>query len=350
MLDVSARLSALVAFAVAAHGQAAPRSAKTILRDFDRVAMPSMSDGSDPESVRRFRDAIDAGCTRKAELAAELQRCHPDHARLPAVLAIRWAGMTNALGKAAAVAQEVEALLQQQGLRDDVRTQAVLALARARLAVPTCTNEARLEAIEQAMALDGGRDHADFTAACLVDFVEQHVADPTTQRALLETAVRHWPDNAYGGRPARRWLHVLGMLGTPFVDQLPAEKRDWFTVAAADAPEFTVVQVWTGWIANDGVDEQIEALLALRREFGTSVRLLGLLNGDLEDRLPAAQAAGVDWPQTDIRDPEPMTCPFGAPKSRLYFVLDRDLTIAGVVGHAAAVPARLHQLRSAVVR
>lgn len=338
-----ASLSFLLAAAVAV-AQDTPRPAKEILRDFARVAMPSFSDGADAESVRRFRQAIDDGCRRKAELAAELQRSHPEHERLPELLAIRWAGMTNALGEADAVLTEVTPLLKSDALRDDLRREALRALARARIASAACTNLERLDAVTDLIEL-GDKDYA-FAASCLLDLVEQHVVDPATQRMLLDLAVEQWPDKPYGGRPAKRWLQLIDRIGRPFADELPAAQRPWFVDHTRDAAEFTVVQVWTGWphTGDGGKDPEIEALRALRRDFGARVRLLGLLNGDLAERLPAATEAGVDWPQIELPDPEPMACPFGAPRVGFYFVLDRDGRIAGIAGRAALLRQRIDQI------
>jgi len=324
----------LLTFAAMAQGEAPPRRAAAILRDFDRVAMPSFSDGNDAESARRFKQAIDDGCARQAELAAELQRAHPDHARLPAVLSIRWAGMTNARGLADEVANEVGALLQQEGLREDVREQALLARSRAMIVSARFTDLERLDAVRATLAIEGQDDRI---ANDFVDLVERHVVDPETQRTLLEAVVKRWPDNPYGGRTAKRWLHVLGMIGKPFGEQLPASLRQWFAAETKAACDFTVVHFWMGWVAVDDPDDDVPALQALRLGLGERVRLLGLINDDAADRLPAVRAAGVDWPQAELRDEKPMTTPFGAPRAGLCFVLDRNGNVVGITGRAGSV-------------
>ena len=95
----------------------------------------------------------------------------------------------------------------------------------------------------------------------------------------------------------------------------------------------------------DGEDAELNALLALRRELGPRLRLLGLMNGNVEDRLPAAKAAGVDWPQTHIADPAAMACPFGLPQSLAYFVLDKELRVVGITARAGAIGKRIAQLQ-----
>ena len=93
-----------------------------------------------------------------------------------------------------------------------------------------------------------------------------------------------------------------------------------------------------------GSRKEIEALGALRAEFGNAVRVIGLLNGDLAERLPAAEQAGVAWPQLPIEGPKPYGSPLGVGRMPCYFVLDADLTIVGVVGSAKAAALRLRQL------
>ncbi|MFY9341429.1 MAG: hypothetical protein WAT39_02990 [Planctomycetota bacterium] len=342
---------ASLALVAAAHAQDAPRTAAQILRDFDRVAMPSFSDGSDSESVKRFKAAIEKGCRQKAEFAAELQRKHPDHERLPEVLSIRWAGMTNALGMADDVAKELATLLQADKLRADVKREAVQARARAMLVSKSFDNLARLDAVSAVLEDREGDDgHA---ASLLLDFVEDHVVDPETQRTLLGIAIDRWPDDPYGGRPAKRWLALVDRIGKPFVEQLPAEHRAWFGETTTGDAEFTIVQVWMGWVNDrdgDGKDPELAALQQLRQDLGDRVRVLGLVDGKLEERRPAMQQAGVDWPQHEFTDQEPMRTPFGAPRVGFYFVLDQKLQVAGVVGRAASLRERIDQLRAQAAR
>ncbi|MEZ6038093.1 MAG: hypothetical protein R3F29_11460 [Planctomycetota bacterium] len=320
--------------------QDAVRAAADIVRDFDRVNMPSVSTGGDADGVRRFREAIQHGCRRKAELAAELQRSYPEHARLPEMLATRWAGLSNALDRADDVLQEVDQLLTQNDLREAVRNEALRARARACIASERCGDVQRLDAISAILDLPG--DYS-FAAACLTDFVERHVSAPETQRMLYEVAVAKWPGKPYGGRPARRWLAVLDGIDAPFVEQLPEATRPWFAEVTAAPAKWTVVQLWTG-LVGDAQSEEIRQLQALREQAGAEIRVIGLLNGDFEQRLPAARLAGVDWPQHEIADPEPMTNPLGMPRFGGCLLLDGELRLVGVLGRAALVKKRIAEL------
>lgn len=105
-----------------------------------------------------------------------------------------------------------------------------------------------------------------------------------------------------------------------------------------------------GWLDREGDDPELAALLALKKDLGARVRLLGLVNGDFEARMPEITKAGIDWPQAKIEDEKPMTCPFGAPKSLLYFVLDKDLKIVGIGGRAALARERIDQVLAETLR
>lgn len=233
--------SLVLAAGAFAQETAKPRSAKDILRDYDRVVMPSMSDGNSPEAVARFKKQITDGCMRQAELALELQKAHPDHARLPDVLSYRWAGMTNACDLADAVAKETAALLAQDGLRADVRSKALLARSRAMLVSEAFDDMERLEAVRATIDLEGEEEYA---AHGMVELVDRHIVDPETQRMLLDIVVKRWPDAKYGSGDAKRWLKVFERIGKPFAEQLPAANREWFAQSTKQPAEFTVVQLW----------------------------------------------------------------------------------------------------------
>lgn len=319
----------------------AKRPAKEILREFDSVRMPSMSDGADPESVRRFKKEIHDGCSKMAALALELHQSHPDHARVAALLDNRWSGLTHACDRADEVAKETAALLQQEGLRDDVKKQALLARARAMIASENFTDVERIDAVRATMVI---KDEDDRLASSMIDLVERHIADPETQKMLFEIVVETWPDAKYGTRDAKALLRLHEAIGKPFAELLPEANRAWFAEQTKAASEFTVAQLWMGWLDRDGEDDDLKALKATRKKFGERVRLVGFLHGALEARMADAKRAGVDWPQAQIDSAEPMRNPFGAPKCELYFVLDRDLKIAGIVGRAALAGELLDQI------
>jgi len=320
----------------------AARTAQQILRDFDRVGMPSMSSGGDAASVQRFKDEIAAGCRRKAEFALELWRTQPDHARAAEVLDIRWAGMTNALGEAEKVAAETKRFLADPGLRADVRQKAAYAQAHALNGSPEATNLQRLRA---ARLLLEAAPEDERTGLCLVEFAERHLGDPEVMRPLLEIAAERWPESPHAGRPAGRMLALLDSIGRPFAEQLPEAQRTWFAEATAQPVAATVVQVWNGAIRTAGKDRELEALVALHGELGEGGRLLGLLHGDLAAKLPAAQQAGVAWPQAAIEAPAAMAQPFRSHRLPLYFVLDRQLAVVAVTWNAASLAERVRELR-----
>ncbi len=314
-----------------------PRPAAEILRDYGRVAMPSHSGGADPESVARFQAAIADGCRRQADLAWELYRGHPDHARVPEVLGTRWAGLTNALGECDAVVAETRGMLATEGLRPDVALAARHALTHALMCSGKADNSERFAALRELLQADL---RSELTGIRVMDFVQRHAGDPAVMRPLLTIAAEKWPDSGYVGRPAKRWLAVLAKVGEPFEAMLPEDVRAPLAAARGEAP-FTVVQVWGGWLRNGEQDPELATLRELRAG-GGGVAVVGLLHGNFDERLPVARKAGVDWPQLAL----PGRMPFGINRSPLYFVLDGEGRIVGVTGTAAAATARLRQLQA----
>jgi len=332
----------LLASVLPAQG-AEPRPAVEILRDFDRVVVPSSSEGSDAASTRRFREEVAKACQRKADLALEMFAAYPDHERVSELLATRWAGITNAVRDPDAVAVETADLLATSNVHDDVKREAMRARAHALIESDTASNVQRIAAVRELVAVD---PESESTGICLFDLAHARLGDPAQMKALLEQAAEQWPESVYVGRPAKNWLRVLENVGNPFLDAIPPDGRAAFEAETREPASFTVVQVWMGWLRGGADDPELAGLKALRHEFGESVRVVGLLYGDLDERLPAARAAGMDWPQLAAPRGRLTPTPGGVPSFPCYFVLDRDLVVVGVTGRAAAAAVRLRRLRS----
>ncbi|MCC6785015.1 MAG: hypothetical protein IT457_19360 [Planctomycetes bacterium] len=113
-----------------------------------------MSEGSDPASVQRFKDAIAAACRAQGALAQELWTTQPEHDRVPELLDIRWAGLTNALHAQDLVIAETRSVLLQEDLRSDARRAALLARAHAINQVDDLDPVIRLRAARELLAAD----------------------------------------------------------------------------------------------------------------------------------------------------------------------------------------------------
>ncbi|MFO1076237.1 MAG: hypothetical protein U1E73_00760 [Planctomycetota bacterium] len=315
------------------------RPANEILREFERVAMPGMSEGSDPESVRRFHEAIVQGSRRKAALALELFESFPDHERVPELLGARWALLTNAVHENDAVIVETSLLLDEADLRPELRVAATHARTHAMLLSERATTAERLRAVRELVQVD--RD-SELTGIAIVDLVEDHLADPAMMRPLLAAAQDQWPDSGYVGRPAKRWLALLDLVGKPFRDQLPPETRAAFDLATGDPGRFTVVQVWLGWVATAAGEPEIATLRTLRDDGKGDIALVGLypeFRGSRGEPVPVV----IDWPQIGLPGKGAMQSPFGANRLPIYFVLDDQLRVVTVVGRSATVASFLHR-------
>lgn len=327
--------------------QAPVRTAAAILREFHAVAMPSMSRGGDAESVARFKQAIADGCRKKAELAMELFRGHPQHDEVPRVLDVRWAGMTNALQLADDVLAETEELNRRPELRPELRRQLLQARARAALLSAKVAVPAKLEAIRDAIAF--GKDD-ERLGILLLEFAEKHVGKPESMRRLADIALENWPDSAWVANPARGMLRQLDKVGKPyelaFTDVLGGGEID---VRATGAP-FVLVQVWSGESSRQ--DDEHQQVQALRQRLGAAVlTVVGVYNrkhkGGVDGLRVMLRDAGIDWPHCydESQLKTPWEGPFAVPRTPFYYLLDADGVVVGVGYNVAAVEGRLAALR-----
>lgn len=327
----------------AQEAQPAPRSADDILREFDRVSMPGMSDGNDAESARRFHAAIEAASRTKTDLALELLQAWPDHPRLPAVLGDRWALLANALHDQDAVIVETSMLLENQTLGRDLRIAATHARTHSLLLSTQATTAEKLRAVRELVAAD---PENELTGIALVDLVADHLADPAMMRPLLAAAETRWPNSNYVARPVRRWLALLDLVGKPFAAQVPAEALPAFDLATSTSARFTIVQAWMGWVPTAAGRPEIEALRALRDASGGDVALVGMY-AEFRGQRGTPEDVPIDWPQIELPGGKGMHTPFGAPRLPVYFVLDADHKVLAVGGRATTLAGFVRGLRAA---
>lgn len=317
----------------------ASREAKAILRDFDSVSMPAMSAGSSPEARREFRAAIAAACSKKAELALELHRQHPGHRRVPELMAVRWASMSNALDRAADVVAETAALLKET-TAPELRVQAALAAARAVIVLEDVPFETRLSIVESACQIAPDEEQA---AIAMLDLAKYHCADVATMRRLCERVAEKWAGSAWSGRRASAVLKQLERIGKPieleFVDLVGGERQrsaDW-------VGKPYVIHIWS--TTTDKIREECAAIRNYRARHGLQV--VGIRtwrHRDGEDALrKELQQLGQDWPQYYAYEPgsPPVSGPWATGETPLYILVDEK-------GLASAISYRFANIAKAL--
>jgi thiol-disulfide isomerase/thioredoxin len=77
--------------ALATAAVAADRPAEEIIKEYNDVKMPTFDPKKqDQEGIEKFRTEMMKAQNRRAELAQELYRSHPDHEQVPKLLLVRW--------------------------------------------------------------------------------------------------------------------------------------------------------------------------------------------------------------------------------------------------------------------
>ncbi|MBI4882001.1 MAG: hypothetical protein HY812_20430 [Planctomycetes bacterium] len=329
--------------------QEEPRPAAKILAEFDAVRFPGMSADASEDGARRFKQEIEVAARVQVDLALELHRAHPEHARVPEAMAARWALMSNALGRANEVLAEVEELLA-AGSGGRLGTAALFARARAGLVAEDVPAEEKRAFVEEAIARDPGDP---LGGVHLIAVAKYHTQDVEEMRALCERVLAEWPDEAYASAPARGFLVQLDRIGKP----LPLEFRDVLSGETIDAADLrghpVLVHLWSGFHGEMGGElervRQLHAALGPRGLKVVGVHLWGDAGG--EEALKAALAArGIAWPQCceAAAGQEPWEGRFRTGEVPLCFLLDEAGVVRSVSYRVRNLVPAAHRMLGAV--
>jgi hypothetical protein len=321
------------------------RSASEILRDYRAVRMPSFSDGSSPEAAKRFKDAINEGCLRQAELALELYRAWPDHPQVPSTLHTRWAGMNNALGQSKAVLKEVRDVLKKEK-RKPIRAEAFAAAARAALlldAVPRKTKVKLIEGMIKAMPED------ERCPVSLLDIAKYHTSDPLEIGKICARILEHWPDSNRAAGPARRLSKHAALVGEPFAFSF----KDVASGEQVDTQSFkgkpVLVMLWSH------VSERIRKEMAAVEGMGArnqSLRVVGIHNWQLDGGAEALKKRlaelGIDWPHAYPKQEmkTPWSGRWAVGEVPFYYLVDARGNLVGISHRIRMIKERLRELKS----
>ncbi|MCR9245572.1 MAG: hypothetical protein NXI31_11110 [bacterium] len=338
---------------VGAEAASEARSAKAILADFARVPMPSFSRGNSPAAIKKFRDAIENGARRQADLAHELYVTHPEHSQVPRLLGLRWALMTNTLEFSQHVLSETQDIVQSSD-RAELVAAAHLAASWASMHVDGIEERERLQLVELAIEHN---PESELVAGHVAALVTRHLDDPERMRAIVDRGLAQWADNRWGGRDLKRVKRVLGQLGKPLGQSFGTSDAN-ADAAAADLchdEESGCTVVWmTSWLRDDA-KARVAALKAMRERVPhLQVRTVRLHSGDADREELAAELAelGVDWPVHYEASTYPVPKDSWQRFVQLgYVLLDAEGRLVGFSERLGTLARRLAALRKpAVVR
>ncbi len=246
-----------------AAAQSAPkRSASAIVAEFDGVSYPSMSEGSDPESVARFTKAIEEAAHRQEACALELLESHPGHARVPELLRMRWQLLVNVDHDYSRVRRETEPFVTKA---KDARLVPLAHVLRAW----ACVEDDALPAATRVADLESAVKVApeDFLArVALLEFAQKKSCDPEFQRDVARRIAALDASQGAEGDDARRLQKLLAKIGQPWPNAAADATEPPLALAALHGHPVVVSFFPTPYFERE--PQEAADLISLAKEFG----------------------------------------------------------------------------------
>lgn len=276
------------------------RPAAAIVRDFDAVQYPSMSDGSDAASIAKFERAIRAAAERQQALALELATDHRGHPRVAELMQQRWTLFTTVQKECDVVLRETAEWLAR---KPDASLVAAAAAARALAAVTVAglAFEQRRALVAESLAAAPNEPTIGYV---MLELARDHTADPAVQRELAATTRERFAGHEYVEHDLALVEQLGARVGQPLALKFAGADGD----RSPDAPRALAEwrgrpclvdsRGWTpGWLG-DARKAEIAAFTRLRKEQpAAQLPLLTLL--EVHDGSPAADCLAEALAQGD---------------------------------------------------
>jgi hypothetical protein len=309
-------------------GEAPPRTAEEIVREFEANPSPGFGMGEEFEALLRERLA------KQCECAWELYRGYPRHPRLKELLFARWMNLLNFHEEPAQARAESEKVLAGNPA-EGVRALARFVRAQASLRDESVAVERARRAVEEFLAEKASFDERHgWRTVLLQELAQSRVADPAEQAPLLRRAIA-LDEGEEVVLDAKRALAAVERVGEPlelaFDDALGNGRFD----LAGERGHPVLVHV--AWFVYGDPAKQFRALAAALPKLaqaGVTVASTSAAPAEGSVR-EVAKTAGVTW-WLEIRedDPRRSTSPLGLDPPA-FVVVDCDGKVAGVYSRIA---------------
>jgi thiol-disulfide isomerase/thioredoxin len=230
---------------VVAAGEAlgAGRPADAILKDLEAVEMPKLnaSKRSDPAYIRDFMTKRQESLKKRAELALELYKTDPNHARVPALMVERWKSFSPTDPKNEDILSEIEHV-STETKDPKFKLEAIFVKAQLKLAKSRSSGTPDLSAAEEFLKL-APKDPRGSSLLYSATFAAK---EKDVKSAIEDRIVRDFPDSMYAGM-IKGSRHQLEAIGKPLdLDFTDAIKGSTVSIKGLKG-KVVVIDFWATW-------------------------------------------------------------------------------------------------------
>ncbi|MEM7165282.1 MAG: hypothetical protein AAF581_07455 [Planctomycetota bacterium] len=294
------------------------RSARKIIKDFDRVKYPGWINDI---SMEDYAKLVIPPTREQCALALELRENYPRHKEVPRLMLSRWVLTINVFDGYDQVLEETTDALENSNFVP-LENAAAIGRAMAALTGHRLTVERRFELVKDAVKRNS--KDTDYGPFLLTQLAVDHIANPDKQRDLCELAIKKFGKEHCW--EAGYHLRLLKKLGT----DVPFQFKDALTgeTVRRDDTKPTLIYAW--W-PSEKTEPAVEGLRKLKNVQVIFVHTY--YTERREETLAAARAMKLPGPLLNIKQHTSIAKTLGFTNGGTFFLINKSGRLAAVTGH-----------------